>query len=82
MSKNVSYSYKKVYKTEWNGFNFGTPDLSKLALFMRIYQSNIDGLVQDCSNSIANALELLQYFTNCIILSSISIDIIGSSAGY
>ena len=24
------------------------------------YKGNIDGLVQDCSNSIANALELLQ----------------------
>ena len=24
---------------------------------------NIDGLVQDCSNSIANALELLQSYT-------------------
>ena len=27
----------------------------------------IDGLVQDCSNSIANALELLQSFTEPLI---------------
>ena len=27
------------------------------------YQFHIDGLVQDCSNSIANALELLQSCT-------------------
>ena len=29
-----------------------------------IYKVNIDGLVQDCSNSSANALELLQSYTN------------------
>ena len=29
-------------------------------LFLTEFKAHIDGLVQDCSNSIANALELLQ----------------------
>ena len=29
-------------------------------IYIYIYQDHIDDLVQDCSNSIANALELLQ----------------------
>ena len=29
----------------------------------KIYRDDIDGLVQDCSNSIANAMELLQSST-------------------
>ena len=33
-----------------------------------LQQDNIDGLVQDCSNSIANALELLQSCTKPSIL--------------
>ena len=36
-------------------------------------QQNIDDLVQDCSNSIANALELLQSCTNPSISSGTNI---------
>ena len=32
----------------------------------KIYQTHIDGLTQDCVNSIANALELLQAWTQIL----------------
>ena len=50
---------------------------------MTLYQAilyNINGLVQDCSNSIANTLELLQFCTKPLFMVPIFCDIMQSRA--
>ena len=42
-------------------------DMSKINWYLTTTNHHIDGLVQDCSNSIANALELLQSCTKPLI---------------
>ena len=56
-----------IHVLDCNGVNIfpdHTCGPSGLGLWTDIFEvTNIDGLVQDCSNSIANALELLQSCT-------------------
>ena len=46
--------------------------LSTKSVIHDFFLDNINGLVQDCSNSIANALELLQSCTKPLISGSVS----------
>ena len=66
-----NWNMKVVILMFWLWFVSWKSDILSLSTSLQHSEEHIDGLVQDCSNSIALAMELLQSCTNPLILSEI-----------